>query len=253
MPTALVTGGNRGIGRGIVVELARRGFDVAFADLAENADTAATLAGALAHGARCIFLQGDIARIDTHAALLDAAIAALGPLHAVVNNAGVAQLARGDLLDLGPDELDRALDINLRGTFFFTQACARQMAAAPATALPRSIVTISSISAVAASIERGAYCISKSALSMLVKLFALRLAPHGIACHEVRPGLIRTAMTEGNAQRHDAFIAAGGIPQARWGAPEDVGRVVASLCAGDLPYATGEAIHVDGGMLVPRM
>lgn len=253
MPAALVTGGNRGIGRAIVVELARRGFAVGFVDLDENDDTAATLAAARAHHSSVRFVRGDIAQVGAHAALLDDLEATHGPLHVLVNNAGVAQLARGDLLDLTPAEVDRALDINLRGTFFLTQACARRMLAAPPCVTPRAIVTVTSVSAVAASPERGAYCMSKAALSMQVKLFAARLAPHGIACHEVRPGVIRTAMTAGVTDKYDRLIAAGGIPQGRWGEPEDVARVVGALCAGELPYVTGEALHVDGGLALPRL
>lgn len=253
MPGALVTGGNRGIGRAIVVALAHRGFDVAFVDMHETDDTAATLAAAGGHGRRIAFVRGDIGDLARHDAVLDAAERALGTIDALVNNAGVAQDVRGDLLDLSPATFDRTLDVNARGTFFLTQACARRMVARARPDTPRAIVTVTSVSATAASIERGAYCCSKAALSMMVKLFAIRLAPHGIACHEVRPGVIRTAMTAGVTEQYDRLIAAGGIPHARWGEPDDVARVVAALCAGDFPYMTGEAITVDGGLTLSRL
>ena len=112
----------------------------------------------------------------------------------------------------------------------------------------RSIISISSINAFVVGANRGEYCLSKSALTMMVKLFAVRLADAGIRCYEVRPGIIRTDMTRPAADRYDKLIAEGLTPIRRWGEPQDVGRAVAMLASGDLPYSTGEALHVDGGM-----
>ena len=147
--------------------------------------------------------------------------------------------ARGDLLDVAAPSYDRVLDINLRGTFFFTQAVARHMVAT--TSHPRSIVTVSSVSAEMASIERGEYCLSKAGLGMLTKLFALRLAEIGIGVFEVRPGVIRTPMTEGVAAKYEQRIADGLVPMQRWGYPEDVARAVATLASGQFAFATGSS------------
>ena len=160
---------------------------------------------------------------------------------------------RGDLLALRPEDFDRVMAVNLRAPFFLAQTVARSMLDDPAPAWPRSIVTVSSISATHASPERAEYCLSKSALPMMTQLLALRLAPAGIAVWEVRPGIVRTPMTAPVAPRHDAAIADGLVPARRWGEPEDVGRAVAALASGALPFATGEAVHVDGGLHVARL
>jgi NAD(P)-dependent dehydrogenase (short-subunit alcohol dehydrogenase family) len=250
---ALVTGGNRGIGRGIVVALAQRGFDVAFADLAHTDDTSATCHAAAAHGARVIFVAGDIADLCSHACIADAAWSLHGRLDVLVNNAGVSVERRGDVLDVTPESFDRVLGINLRGTFFLTQHVARRMLAdAPGTA-PRSIVTVSSANAVLVAPDRAEYCLSKTALSMMVNVMAARLGVAGIACYEIRPGVIRTPMTAVAAKRYDRLIAEGLTPVARWGEPQDVGRVAAALAAGELPFVTGDAVHVDGGLHIHRL
>ncbi|MEO8975212.1 MAG: 3-ketoacyl-ACP reductase [Casimicrobiaceae bacterium] len=253
IPTALVTGGNRGIGRAIVVALARRGFRVAFVDLEETEDTHATRAEALEAGGKTTFIRGNIAELDCHERIVREAWAFGGSVEVLVNNAGISAPVRGDLLEVTQESFDQVMGVNLRGTFFLTQTVARRMLRDSAERPHRSIVTISSISATVASPERAAYCCSKAALSMLVKLFAVRLARHGIACYELRPGIIRTEMTRAIAPHYDQLIGNGIAPIARWGEPDDVGRATAALCAGDFCYMTGEVLHVDGGMHIRRL
>jgi NAD(P)-dependent dehydrogenase (short-subunit alcohol dehydrogenase family) len=247
-PVALVTGANRGIGRGIALALAARNFDVVVNDLARTDDTAVTLAEVERHGGRAAFAGADIADTGTHAQLVEGAFAAFGRLDCLVNNAGVQVRVRGDMLDVTEESFDRLIDINLRGTFFLTQAVARRMIAEDAGPHPRSIVTVSSANAFVVSINRAEYCMSKSGLSMMNKLFAVRLADAGISCFEVCPGIIRTDMTRDAAERYNRLIAEGIAPVRRWGEPEDIGRAVAMLASGDLPFSTGEALHVDGGL-----
>ncbi len=250
-PLAVVTGARRGIGAGIAIELAARGFDLALTDL-ETAGSEATLAAIAAQGARATLFESDLARIEGHAELVERITIWGGPISCLVNNAGVPAAQRRDLLEVAADSYDRVLGTNLRGTFFFTQAVARHMAATPATHA-RSIVTVSSVSAEMASIERGEYCLSKAGLAMLTKLFALRLAPLGIGVFEVRPGIIRTPMTEGVAGAYDQRIADGLVPMARWGTPDDVARAVASLAGGQFSFATGTVVNVDGALSIPRL
>jgi NAD(P)-dependent dehydrogenase (short-subunit alcohol dehydrogenase family) len=252
-PVALVTGLGRGIGRAIAWALAEAGFDVAGCDLARDADATATLDGLARRGARGAFVACDVADLESHPALLDAARALSGRVDCLVNNAGVPAARRGDLLALRPEDFDRVMAVNLRAPFFLAQTVARSMLDDPAPAGLRSIVTVSSISATHASPERAEYCLSKSALPMMTQLLALRLAPAGIAVWEVRPGIVRTPMTAPVAPRYDAMIADGRVPALRWGEPEDVGRTVAALASGALPFATGEAVHVDGGLHVARL
>jgi len=253
--TALVTGARRGIGRGIALALAARGFDVIVNDIERDAAAEETLAAIAQHGVRAAFLLGDVADRSGHAAFVDAAYAPFGRLDCLVNNAGVSVLSRGDLLDVSDASYDRAMRVNLDGPFFLTQHVARRMITeAPATPEgARSIVFISSINAEIVAVERGEYCLSKTGVSMMAKLYAARLGPHGIAVYEIRPGIIRTDMTAGAKHRYDPMIAGGLTPFARWGEPEDIGRTVAVLASGDLPFSTGAAFAVDGGLHMHRL
>jgi NAD(P)-dependent dehydrogenase (short-subunit alcohol dehydrogenase family) len=252
---AMVTGGRRGIGRGICFALASAGFDVAVVDLQDDEASQSTLAGLQERGARAKFVRGDIAALATHAAIIDAVYDAFGGIDCLVNNAGVSVRKRGDLLDIEPDDFDRVVGINLRGTFFLTQAAARRMVAEPrsAEAPARSIVTISSVNAWLVGPDRGEYCISKAGLTMMTKLFAVRLAPHRIHTYEVRPGIIETDMTAVAREKYDRLIGAGLTPIARWGTSEDIGTAVAALASGAVPFSTGDAYHVDGGMHIHKV
>src|SRR4051794_24488555 len=210
MPVALVTGGRRGIGRGISFALAEKGFDIVVVDLEEDRDARDTLDGLKSRGRRGVFLVGDVAQLEKRHELVDQAFAAFGALDCLVNNAGVQVQVRGDMLDVTPESFDRVMGVNLRGTFFLTQAVAKRMIGETRRAgdPPRSIVTISSVNALIASPNRPEYCFSKTSLSMLTKMLALRLAPHGIAAYEIRPGVIRTQMTRPVADTYDAWIRA---------------------------------------------
>jgi 3-oxoacyl-[acyl-carrier protein] reductase len=245
-----ITGGRRGIGRGIAYAFAETGADVIINDIVEDAAVGETLAGIAARGGRGAFVRGDVAAIGGHEALLDAAAAALGGAHAridvLVNNAGVTVDARGDLLALTPESFDRQVAVNLRAPFFLTQALARRWLAAPAPG--RAIVTISSINAEVASPDRGEYCIAKTGLSMMTKLFALRLAEAGIGVFEIRPGIVATDMTAPAKERYDALIAGGIAPIRRWGEPADIGRAAVALASGAFAFSVGEPIRVDGGL-----
>ena len=221
-------------------------------DNVEDEAVGETLAGIAERGGRASFVHGDIAAVEAHGALVDAAWNALGPLDCVVNNAGVQTRHRGDLLDTPVESYDRVNNTNARGTFFLTQRIARRMIGESAPAWKRSIIFISSISAVYAAPTQAEYCISKAGVSMTSQLFTLRLAPHAIAVYDVRPGFVRTDMTADATQDKDALIARGAVPMPRWGEPEDIGRTVAALASGAIPYATGSVLFVDGGFNVKR-
>jgi NAD(P)-dependent dehydrogenase (short-subunit alcohol dehydrogenase family) len=251
-PVALVTGARRGIGKAIALALAGANFNIAITDIAEDDDARATLAALQAAGAEARFIRSDLADTTDHARIVSEVVSQCGALDCLINNAGVSAVTRGDLLDLRPEAFDEVLDINLRGTFFFTQAVARQMIAT-ASRNARSIITVSSVSAELASPERGEYCMSKAGLGMLTKLFALRLAPDGISVFEVRPGVIRTPMTSGVADKYDRRIADGLVPMGRWGEPEDIGAAVAALASGQFQFATGSVVNLDGGLSLPRL
>lgn len=253
--TALVTGGSRGIGLGIAERLALEGWDLIINGVRAEAEAQAALEGLRAHGVQVTYARGDVGSKSGRASILEHVLGRHGAPNLLVNNAGVAPLERKDLLEMSEDSYDRVLGINLRGPLFLTQAIARAMLEQKNkdTSFSGCIVTISSISATVASINRGEYCIAKAGLSMLTELFATRLGAHGIPVYEVRPGVIHTDMTAGVQAKYDKLIAEGLTVQPRWGSPEDVGRAVAALARGDFPYSTGQVVMVDGGLTIPRL
>lgn len=252
---ALVTGGTRGIGLGIARRLAADGFDLAVAGVRSETEVAAVLDELRGAGAEAHYIRADLGERAAGDALVGELRARVGRLHVLVNNAGVAPAVRADVLDATEESFERMLRVNLQGPYFLTQAAARfmleQRAAGPGWA--GCVVNVTSISASVASTNRGDYCVSKAGLAMASRLWALRLAPHGIPVYEVRPGVIRTDMTAGVAGKYDQLIRDGLVPQGRWGEPDDVGRVVAALARGDAPYSTGAVVMVDGGLAIPRL
>lgn len=267
---AVVTGGSRGIGRGIVLELARLGYRVAIHSRTGGAAAEEAARLALAAGAaEVVTFEADLAEIDAGVALAEAVFLTFGKCDVWVNNAGIAPQVRADLLEMTPESWDTVLATNLRGPFFLSQYVARRMIESrddasdslndgiEGTIRRRSvsghIVFVTSVSSELASVVRGEYCVSKAGLSMVAQLFATRLAEEGIVVSEIRPGIIATDMTLGVREKYDLLMEAGLVPQRRWGTPEDVGRAVAAIARGDLDFSTGAVIHVDGGLTVGRL
>jgi len=257
--TALVTGASRGIGRAIAVALGRLGFNVVI-NYASNRDAAIQCADLVrSAGGDPLPVKADIGAAPARERLIRETLAQFNTIDLLVNNAGVGPRQRLDLLETTTESYDEVLSTNLRAPFFLTQAVARHMLAAPPVpegSPPRAIINISSISAEAASINRGEYCIAKAGLSMLTRLFAARLAPHQILVYEIRPGVIATDMTAAPAvkAKYDELIRDHGLlPIARWGTPDDVATAVATIAEGRLPYSTGQVINVDGGFHLPRL
>ena len=249
---AIVTGGARGIGLGIARALAADAWDLAIAGVRSPAEVQGVIAELESHGGRVHYVQADIGDPEHRRRLLSEVIDRLGTPSALVNNAGRAPRVRADLLEAGEDSFEEIVRTNLQGPYFLTQQVANAMIA-DGPASHRGIVFITSVSAEMASPNRGDYCVSKAGLSMAAKLYALRLAPHGIPVYEVRPGIVATDMTAAVKDKYDQRIADGLIPDARWGTPDDVGRAVAALLRGDVPYATGTVLHIDGGLTIPKL
>ncbi len=249
---AIVTGSSRGIGRAVALRLAEEGYSIVLngSKASDALDEAAAAVREL--GRPAVAVAADIGDLDTHADLV-AQATKLGCLHCLVNNAGVSVLSRGDLLDVTPASYDRCMAVNARGSFFLTQTAARAMLADKSPAGGhRSIVFITSANAVAATVERGEYCMSKAAASMATRLYALRLAGAGIGTYEIQAGLIRTDMSAPSRAKYDKLIEQGMLPVPRWGEPADVARTVAAIAAGSLEYTVGQAIQLDGGLNVVR-
>jgi len=256
LTTALVTGGARGIGYAAASALISAGFDVAIVSQESEEEAKPALSDLRDLGGSVCYFSCDISRIDAHRTLVEDIRSELGPIHCLVNNAGVTSMIRGDLLDVTLESFDRCVATNLRGTLFLTQAVARSMLSADASGNQspyRSIVTITSVNADVLGLNRADYCITKAALSMASKLFAARLASSRIHVFELRPGIIRTDMTAPAQEKYDRYIEDGGVPLGRWGDPHDVGSTVATIARGLLPFATGEVLNVGGGVHLHRV
>jgi len=259
-PVALITGASRGIGRGIALELARCGHDLMINFRTNEAAARQTAADCLEAGraegrtVRCEIFRGDISESETRTGLLAAVRKAFERLDLLVNNAGVAPEQRLDILEATEASFDRLMRINVKAPYFLTQLAARWMIElARVQGVQPKIITISSVSAYTASPERGDYCMSKAALSMLTPLFATRLATHGIRVYEIRPGVIATDMTGPVKEKYDRMIEQGLTPIARWGTPADIGKAVAAIASDAFPFSTGEVINVDGGFHLRRL
>lgn len=276
-PVALITGASRGIGRGIALELAKVGHDIVvnFAGNADGARTTATdcVAAAKAAGKaiRAEICQGDVGKAAGREGLIAFTREQFGRLDLLVNNAGITSIGRRDILEAREDEFDALMAINLKGPYFLSQLAANWMIELGKTAGRRpqisdsssppphvggyrpKIVIVSSISGYAVSTNRGDYCLAKAALGMMTKLYATRLADHGINVYEVCPGVIASDMTAPVKEKYDQLFADGLAPLRRWGTPEDVGRAITAIALDYLPYSTGETINVDGGFHVRRL
>lgn len=253
---ALVTGGTRGIGFGVAAALGRSGFDLAVCGLRDEAAAKESVEKLrAASGAGVLYVRADIGSKSDRGNLIAAVENHYGALHVLVNNAGVAPDVRADVLEAGEESFERLMRINLQGPYFLTQAAANFMVRQKKAdaAFAGAVITVTSVSAEVASVNRGDYCVSKAGLAMAVKLFAARLGEFGIPAYEVRPGIIATDMTAGVTGKYDALIANGLLVEPRWGTPDDVGRAVAALARGDVPYATGTVVHVDGGLTLQRL
>jgi len=252
---ALITGASRGIGRAIAIELGRVGCQVMINYVSNKTAAEETQTAAIAGGARAAICQADISVSADREKLLQETKREFGRLDFLVNNAGIAPSKRTDLLSATEESFDNLITINLKGPYFLTQAAAQWMIEQKKIMSDYSpaIINITSVSAFAASPERGDYCVSKAGLAMMTKLYALRLADEGINVYEIRPGVIETDMTSGVKEKYDRLIAEGLTPIKRWGTADDVARAVSAIVSGNLPFSTGEVINVDGGFHLRRL
>ena len=252
---ALITGGTRGIGLGIASELAKDGVHLALGGMRAEEQVKQVLDELRTHGVEVIYCRGDVANSVDRAAIVQKVRDAFGQLNFLVNNAGVAPKQRLDLLEATEESFEYVLKTNLQGPYFLSQTVANWLVEQK-TANPDffgSIINISSISATVASVNRGEYCVSKAGMAMMTSLFAARLGEYDIPVYEIRPGVIETDMTSAVKEKYDRLFREGLSPQARWGKPSDIGKIVKAITAGMLPYSTGEVIMADGGLTIPRL
>ena len=207
------------------------------------------------------YIQCDIGNPDDRESLLKALLKKYPRLDLLVNNAGIAPKIRADLLDTDPEDYQRVMDVNLNGAFFLTIGIVKSIMLEYLRNHPERdsldyhpiIINISSISAFAVSINRPAYCISKAGMSMMTQLLADRLAEDQILVYEIRPGIMKTDMTQQVAEKYDKLISEGLTPIKRWGIPEDCAEAILLLSSGKLKFSTGEVINIDGGFHIKRL
>ncbi len=254
---ALVTGGSRGIGRAICLELARAGYALLINYIENLGAAEETRHFVDAFGVPADICQGDVSAKSHRHLIVDFTMERFGRIDMLVNNAGIAPKVRKDILDTDERSFDKLIKTNVKAPYFLTQRVAREMIALiEADQIEGgTIINISSMRRFTAARNYGEYCISKTALGMVTKLFAARLAEHGIAVFEISPGIIKTDMTSGESvtEYYDAELEKGMAPINRWGKPEEVALAVSAIAEGHFPFSTGSVFDVDGGFHVREL
>ena len=239
---AVVTGGARGIGRGIAERFKAEGCRVMIGDI--DGDGAAATAKAIGEG--CAALTTDVSTQAGAQALVDAAVERFGRLDICVNNAAIVRL--GLLLDLSEADFDAVMAVNIKGAFLTGQAAARQMVAQGGGG---AIINLSSVNAIVAIPNQTAYTVSKGAIHQLTRSMAVQLARHGIRANAIGPGLIDTELNQDvwsdDPDGYGRLMAR--TPLGRAGAPSEITAVAAFLASDDASYVTGETVYADGGRL----
>lgn len=253
--TAIVTGGTRGIGLGIVKQLIGEGYIVYAIGTRENYSDYEEFCLLKEQNESVRYICGNIAIEKDRQKIIDIVIRENNHIDLLVNNAGTAPKQRNDILKMTEESMDFVLGINLKGTFFLTQLTANAMIEQIKNSYaPGKIINISSMSAETSSVNRGEYCISKAGVSMITKLFADRLAEFGINVYEIRPGIIETDMTSTVKEKYDDLIHNKNIlPIKRWGEPKDIALAVSAFANGFFPYSTGTVVDIDGGFHIKRL
>jgi L-rhamnose 1-dehydrogenase len=251
--SVVVTGASRGIGAGIALAAARHGADVTLnywgdndADHGRRTAIGEIVEAIRALGRGAVAVEGDIARPETSAALIEAAVAAFGKVDVLASNAGICPFHA--VLDLPPELLRQTLDVNLAGAFYAVQAAANQMKAQGSGG---AIVATSSISALVGGGMQTHYTPTKAGVHSLMQSCAIALGPYGIRCNSVLPGAILTDLNRGDLEDPEkrAYFNKR-IPIGRLGDPSDVADCVVFLASEMARYVTGAALLVDGGMFV---
>ena len=239
--TAVVTGGSRGIGRAVCLELAKNGANIVLCYAGSEAAANETAAACEALGVKALAVKCNVANADEVKALMDSAIAAFGRIDILVNNAGITR--DGLLMTMKDEAFDAVIDTNLKGTFLCMRAVARTMMRQKCG----RIVNLSSVVGLHGNAGQVNYAASKAGVIGMTKSMAKELATRGITVNAVAPGFIETDMTAAMADAaKTATLAA--IPMGRLGAAEDVAKAVAFLASDEAAYITGQVLAIDGGM-----
>ena len=239
--TAIITGGSRGIGKAVCLELARRGCNIVLSFAGNTAAADQTVAECQALGVQALAVQGNVADANAVKALFDAALKQFGAVDILVNNAGIT---RDNLLMLLKEEdFDAVVDTNLKGTFLCMKAAVRPMM----KQRHGRIISLSSVVGLHGNAGQVNYAATKAGVIGMTKSLAKELAGRNITVNAVAPGFIDTDMTAVLPEKAKEAILAS-IPMARLGAAEDVANAVAFLASDEAGYITGQVLAVDGGM-----
>ncbi|WP_213991291.1 3-oxoacyl-ACP reductase family protein [Sodalis sp. dw_96] len=242
---ALVTGSAQGIGKAIAVRLAREGADIIIVDRSDDSRAEEVLSEIRALGRRVIIDAGNIADVADNKRIIKDSVAQMGQIDILVNNAGIEHNA--PFLDITEEDYNAVLNVDLKGTFFITQAFVQHLRD---TDRPGRIINISSVHEELPFPHFSTYCASKGGLKMLMRNLAIELAPHGIQVNNIAPGAIETPINTKLLNSPELLTALiGNIPLGRLGKPEDVAGMVAYLAGPDSAYVTGSTLVIDGGLL----
>jgi 3-oxoacyl-[acyl-carrier protein] reductase len=239
--TAIITGSARGMGFETAKLLNKNGYNVVLCARHSNDNVENFVKN---HSDTALFVPTDISISKDRENVISKAFEKFGAVDALINNAGVAPKKRKNILEITEDDFDYVMNINLKGTYFMTQAVAKVMQ----NQNGGYIINTGSISAETVSLNRGEYCISKAGIGMITKLFAVDLATANIKVFEIRPGVIDTDMISSVKEKYNAMAQEGKIPAGRIGQAYDYAKAVLSILSGGLDYATGTVIECGGGM-----
>jgi glucose 1-dehydrogenase len=242
---AIVTGGNTGIGKAIVLALAREGANIVIDYIANPEATEDLEKQVAALGDVAIGVEADVSKVNDLQTLVDAAVKQFGRLDIMVNNAGVE--TRTSVLDTTEEQYTKVLDINLKSAFFGTQVAAKQMIAQGGGG---RIINITSVHEDWPMPGNTPYCLSKGGVRMLTRTAGVELGPHNITVVGVGPGAVATPInksTMSDPAKMKTLDAA--IPLGRMAEPEEIGSVVAFLASDGAGYVTATTVFADGGIM----
>jgi 3-oxoacyl-[acyl-carrier protein] reductase len=241
--SALVTGGARGIGKAICLNLARQGADIAFVDVGRPEVAEATVAEIEALGRKALYIPADVTDPEACVKAVAVVVGAFGKIDILVNNAGIT---RDDLIMRMPiDDWKKVLEVNLFGAFYMIKAVIRPMLKAHAG----RIVNMSSVSGQAGQMGQANYSSSKAGLIGLTKATAREVASRGITCNAVAPGFIVTELTKDLPTTLTDQIKTA-TPLGRFGTVEEIASAVTFLASDEAAYITGQVLAVDGGLVM---